>query len=803
VLRLLGWIIRKLGPRPLSLLAVLLVALASVAYGLAGLTRDLDAGLLLTMVALGALTGWLLATILAPGWLSGMLASSLGVALAAVRVGRLESRLAAVARALLGTMVDIWHWLADGPRLFRGPAPDWMATPQAFVELWSDAAVLLDRGRGWTVALLFGDPLFDPAATALVWSLIVWAVAAWAGWAARHHRPLQSVAPAGALLATVLSYLGAGPTALLVLLGAALLLMALTREDARERRWQAGGIDFSKDIWGDLAMSAALLSLALVVVAALAPSVSVQDVVDFAERLTTQRQDETESVAESLGLEPRSEPERTAFSRTLVTGLPRRRLIGSGAELRRQVVMVIRTGELPPGRPAEEAPRHYWRGATYDRYTGRGWYTSRTEITEYEAGESVVPADVPFHQVLRQDVQVVGSVGQILHAAGTPATVDQDVQVAWRSPADVFGIIVEGDTYRAESLISTFSEQELRSAGTDYPDWVRNRYLYLPDKVPERVLVLARDMTATEPTPYEQARAIESYLRTFPYTLDVPAPPSNRDIADYFLFELQRGYCGYYATSMVVMARAVGLPARLVVGYASGRYDPADARYIVTAADAHAWVEIYFPEYGWVEFEPTAGLPAIVRPTHMLSPRWSAEEGSALLEEPSDAAAERSGAARVWWLGLSGGLASLTLTGILLWEAEIWRLRLLTPVGAATALYRLLRLYGRRLGVPMLDGDTPYEFAAAFGKHAAAAGPEVFSGAVQPAVVEEASDLVDLYVRAVYAPHSPHAADRDRGIRTWRRLRRRLWAARLRRWWWASLPGRVSVMLAGNQPHRG
>jgi hypothetical protein len=120
---------------------------------------------------------------------------------------------------------------------------------------------------------------------------------------------------------------------------------------------------------------------------------------------------------------------------------------------------------------------------------------------------------------------------------------------------------------------------------------IRNRYP-LCHSIPPRVMMLAREITAAATTPYDRARAIESYLRAFPYTLDLPAPPPQRDVADYFLFDLQKGYCDYYATAMVVMARAADLPARLGTGYAEGRYDINTARYTITEADAHSWVEV-------------------------------------------------------------------------------------------------------------------------------------------------------------------------------------------------------------------
>ena len=167
-------------------------------------------------------------------------------------------------------------------------------------------------------------------------------------------------------------------------------------------------------------------------------------------------------------------------------------------------------------------------------------------------------------------------------------------------------------SYKAESLVLNVSAQDLRKSPSVYPAWVRNQFLALPDSVPERVLALARDLTASEPTAYDRALAIQNYLREYPYTLDISAPPAGRDVTDYFLFDLKQGYCDYYATSMVVLARAAGLPARLVAGYANGSYNVERAQYVVTENYAHSWVEIYFANIGWVEFEPTSSQPVIL-----------------------------------------------------------------------------------------------------------------------------------------------------------------------------------------------
>ena len=178
----------------------------------------------------------------------------------------------------------------------------------------------------------------------------------------------------------------------------------------------------------------------------------------------------------------------------------------------------------------------------------------------------------------------------------------------------------EGDSYVVTALVSDASPEALRRASTDYPLLVRDHYLQLPNQLPQRVRELAARLTADQANPYDKAEAIEGYLRQFPIDYSILDTPPGRDAVDYFLFEAQRGYFDYHASAMVVMLRAVGVPARLAVGFALDQrnFDPNQGAYRVADQNAYAWPEVYFPGYGWLEFNPTADRSGDLRPGEAL-----------------------------------------------------------------------------------------------------------------------------------------------------------------------------------------
>ncbi|MGC1580523.1 MAG: DUF3488 and transglutaminase-like domain-containing protein, partial [Candidatus Acidiferrales bacterium] len=158
--------------------------------------------------------------------------------------------------------------------------------------------------------------------------------------------------------------------------------------------------------------------------------------------------------------------------------------------------------------------------------------------------------------------------------------------------------------YDGMSHVPSVPPARLRMAPANYPDVVRRIYLQLPPLDP-RVKTLADSITATSKNPYDAAANIERHLRTrYSYTLNIDTPPDKDPLA-YFLFEKKAGHCEYFASAMTVMLRAEGIPARFVTGFLPGEYNDVAGDYIVRASDAHAWVEAYFPGYGWITFDPT------------------------------------------------------------------------------------------------------------------------------------------------------------------------------------------------------
>jgi transglutaminase-like putative cysteine protease len=425
-------------------------------------------------------------------------------------------------------------------------------------------------------------------------------------------------------------------------------------------------------------------------------------------------------------------------------------------------------------------------------YTGSGWQSSPTVEVSYQPGQEISSISSESFEIVTQEFRLSNAVRGTLYSAGEPVTLDHEALVSWRTiveegnngdsqivgMADTFGVTMDALLYQVRSLVSNASDEDLRHAEEILPTWISERYLALPDSIPERVITLAEEVVANQPTRYDQAKAIEAYLRTYPYTLNLEAPPADRDVADYFLFELQTGYCDYYATSMVVLARAVGVPARVVVGYVGGQYDQENDNYQVTEADAHTWVEVYFSGFGWVPFEPTAALNLIddQDPILPLPPE--------LATLPQIAEAEEEGVFPWWRIGL-GSLVMLILFIWIRARVDLARLGRMDPSRLALTIYSRMYRYGRWMRIGHLRSDTLYEFNSKIAEAFEEIEAKRPRSKRWQGVYSELNQLTDYAIQANYSLVTLEKDLNKEIIQVWRSLRAKLRSAVWIKFWMA------------------
>ncbi|MHB0989392.1 MAG: transglutaminase-like domain-containing protein [Bellilinea sp.] len=268
---------------------------------------------------------------------------------------------------------------------------------------------------------------------------------------------------------------------------------------------------------------------------------------------------------------------------------------------------------------------YYWRVRSYDRYENGRWATSVNHEAPLATNTAVVSSERYTSRInigfkFRPERNL-----SMLYAPSIPLTVSRPVTLMYNESlgklVDVTVVSVDpmvraGETYEIVSMIAAPTVAQLRGAGVIYPEWVAIKYLQLPVAMPASISNLALEITSGIENPYDKVVAVTNWLReNIEYNQILPQVPQGADPIEWMLFEQKQAFCNYYATAEILMLRSLGIPARWVVGYAQGEYDPNARVYIVRERDSHAWPEVFFPEYGWVEFEPTASLSVITRPT--------------------------------------------------------------------------------------------------------------------------------------------------------------------------------------------
>lgn len=279
--------------------------------------------------------------------------------------------------------------------------------------------------------------------------------------------------------------------------------------------------------------------------------------------------------------------------------------------------------------------KNYWKMETKDTYTGKGWMASGTTPITFRQEDLVPVFSVPETvETIKESARVATNPAYNFNYLMYPAGINKvlkmlpkgnrfeidttnerislfDTDNAPLVPS-VFTVEFEVPKYKAKDLVQTKSFDP-----TSINEEFYQKYTLLPAKLPPRVKELAEEITASKTNWFDKAKAIESYFGKSEFTYDqknVAVPDTNDDYVDQFLFETKRGYCDNFSTSMAVMLRTLGIPTRWVKGFTGGDFlqysdeNSGEQIYDVTNNNAHSWVEVYFPNQGWVPFEPTKGF---------------------------------------------------------------------------------------------------------------------------------------------------------------------------------------------------
>ena len=532
--------------------------------------------------------------------------------------------------ALLLTVFGVLLGLALGVSQFKCAGVFWLAFGYSIILIplvagwvfyqktpWLERMISLGGRLGYSLFLFVtSQPVPDTVLFVVFTALGFWIISLLAGYVlTRRGAFATAVVPAGIVLFIIQLYDSrVGDRLVILALYAFLCLLLLGRLTYVRKRlfWKEQRVSFSPESLTDLNLAIAIAALVLIFLAWLTPAperplVAARVAWESITRpLETLRQDLGNAISGLKGHGQRTIVE--FYGDTLALGL--RASSGNNTYLQIRVPLIGR------------ADRYYWRVRTYDHYLDNTWQSV------YASNESFTPNkhSLPLVDVHGLSSEFVFTAPQadlaILVTPAHPIWVSRPVVLSFTPSIDksidplmlrADPPILIGEQYVVHAIIYNPTVAELQQSGVIYPAWVRDHYLQLPEDLSPRITELARIITSETETPYEKATAITNYLRsTITYSATFDPPPDGIDPLVWFLFDYREGFCNYYATAEVILLRSVGVPARIVVGFAQGEYAPPD-KYTVIEKDAHAWPEVYFSDIGWVEFEPTSGQPVLAR----------------------------------------------------------------------------------------------------------------------------------------------------------------------------------------------
>ena len=714
----------------LLLCAAVVVALAQSFHGAHWIRADAP---VMTGFTFGLLCGWLLARSRWKGWI----AAGYSVIVS----------LAAVSQSLGGVM----------PLRSMLQAPSfWQAVD--ILNLRATAYYL--RANGWFSAAISGQRVEDNGFFIFLAALLAWNTSVWLiWWVQRRKAALAGLLPSGVLLALNIHLSQQNAALLLLYLLCVMLLLARTALLTRYADWDQRHVDYPYDLGLGWGFTAFALALAIGLIAWGAGVVGTPRAWHALSDWLDQARQQTSQAAERLF--PNVNPPQREDWASVNAETPDLSEIGAPLPLGKTTIMTVSLSDPPPPPPAAasvpgaQPPMHYWRSQIFGAYTGRGWEPVPTVAAD-AAGQQEQSQPPPGRYALDQHFIILAQHGDTLYAAGQPLTVSPEVQLVTTGVSDSLLLRGEVDEYDVTSYTPQVNAAELRAAGNLYPLESTAAYLQLPASLPARVGQLAERIVSGAGSPYDQALRIQDYLRqNYTYDLTVERAPENTDVVDDFLFSAQRGFCSHFATAMAVMLRTRGIPARVVSGYAMGSFDFDRGEYLVPADASHAWVEVYFPAYGWIEFEPTAAVGAISYPEVVAGSIQPLEE------------AQPKGESTYWtWLLAVGALILVAAGALLVSRQRLgWSRQPSTLTGQSAALYRRVRRTLGWLGLRSSAAVTPQEYLR----------QQRLTLQDSPRLNAALQAVTALHEQAVYSPHPPDVQEMRTAGRAWQRSWQDCW----------------------------
>ncbi|MGH2496743.1 MAG: transglutaminase TgpA family protein [Ktedonobacteraceae bacterium] len=487
----------------------------------------------------------------------------------------------------------------------------------------------------------------------------------------------------------------------------------------------------------------------------------------------------------------------------------------------------------------------YLQSISFDTYNGHIWSNSTTDSSSLKSGNIDYDNSTDLKTV-QQRITVVNPPGEsspYLFGASQIALTDQAAQVVMRKADGSIvawlrtnGRLAAGNQYNVTSYASNADISTLETVllPKDAPSFTYNpnlpdlapplnyynpavlqAYLQLPHQLDPHIKMLAQNITAGSKTMYDMAVDLEDYLHSnFKYNVNINPPPG-QDPVSWFLFRSgNQGFCNYFASAMAIMARSLGMPARVVAGYAAGKPDPKTHQLIVRGSDAHAWTQIYFAGYGWVNFEPSASFPAFPIPLHSTgitapvlpngSSSATANANKPHIKDNNLLGNSSTNGALSTQNGIGAqirqdvgivllGLLLIIVVGMLYFS--FWWRRLYRGYGLSMQVFGRIAVLANWAGLSPRRSQTPYEYAHTL----AEAVPE------QAVTIERLGDLYvrDRWADPASAEHPKHNGEIEEIPRIWQTLQPRLFLYLARhphflRW----LPNRVGAYMSRRWSNR-